>query len=44
MYEPLIFCPLYCKMMHLKAKREFTLLVSSNSDFVSASVYLNQDS
>ena len=42
MYEPLIFCPLYCKMMHLKAKREFTLLVSSNSDFVSANVVLNQ--
>ena len=42
MHEPLIFCPLYCKIMHLKAKREFTILVSSNSDFVSANVILNQ--
>ena len=36
MQEPLIFGPLYCKIMHLKAKRKFTLLVVSNSDFVSA--------
>ena len=42
MQEPLIFCPLYCKIMHLKAKRKFTLLVASNSDFVSANVILNQ--
>ena len=42
MQEPLIFCPLYCKIMHLKAKREFTLLVASYSDFVSANVILNQ--
>ena len=42
MHEPLNFCPLYCKIMHLKAKREFTILVSSNSDFVSANVILNQ--
>ena len=44
MQEPLISCPLYCKMMHLKAKRKFTLLVASNSVFVSANnVILIQD-
>ena len=42
MQEPLISCPLYYKIMHLKAKRKFTLLVASNSDFVSANVILNQ--
>ena len=42
MQEPLIFCPLYCKIIHLKAKRKFTLLVASNSDFVSANVIQNQ--
>ena len=31
-----------CKIMHLKTKRKFTLLVASNSDFVSANVILNQ--
>ena len=44
MQEPLISCPLYYKIMHLKAKRKFTLLVASNSDFVSANVILNQHS
>ena len=39
MQEPLIFCPLYYEIMHLKTKRKFTLLVASNSDFVSANVY-----
>ena len=40
--ELLIFCPLYCKIMHLlKAKRKFSLLVASNSDFASANVILN---
>ena len=43
MQEPLIIGPLYCKIMHLKAKRKFTLLVASNSDFVSANVILNQE-
>ena len=42
MQEPLIFCPLYYKIMHLKTKRKFTLLVASNSDFVSANVIQNQ--
>ena len=42
MQEPLIFCPLNCKIIHLKAKRKFTLLVASNSDFVSANVIQNQ--
>ena len=42
MQEPLIFCPLYYEIMHLKTKRKFTLLVASNSDFVSANVILNQ--
>ena len=42
MREPLISCLLYCEIMHLKAKRKFTLLVASNSDFVSANVILNQ--
>ena len=42
MQEPLIFCPLHCKIIHLKAKRKFTLLVASNSDFVSANVMQNQ--
>ena len=36
------FFPLYCKIMHLKTKRKFTLLVASNSDFVSANVIQNQ--
>ena len=40
MQEPLIFCPLYYEIMHLKTKRKFTLLVVSNSDFVSANVIL----
>ena len=42
MQEPLIFFPLNCKMMHLEAKRRFTPLVASNSDFVFANVILNQ--
>ena len=42
MQEPLIFCPLYCKIMHLKTMRKFALLVVSNSVFVSANVILNQ--
>ena len=41
MRKPLISCLLYCEIMHLKAKRKFTLLVASNSDFVSANVTLN---
>ena len=28
MQEPLIFCPLDCKTIHLKVKRKFTLLVA----------------
>ena len=36
------FYPLYCKMLHLKTKRNFTLLVASSSDFVSGIVILNQ--
>ena len=42
MQEPLIFCPLYCEIIHLKATRKFTLLVASNSDFLSANVIQNQ--
>ena len=42
MQEPLIFCPLYYEIMHLKTKRKFTPLVAFNSDFVSANVILNQ--
>ena len=44
MQEPLFFCPLYCKVVHLKTKRKFTLLVASDSDFVSANVILSQHS
>ena len=33
-----IFYPLYCKILHLKAKRNFTLLLASSADFVSAIV------
>ena len=36
------FYPFYCKILHLKAKRNFTLLVASSADFVSAIVILNQ--
>ena len=43
MREPLIFCPLYCKIMRLKAERSCKILVASNSEFVSANVILNQD-
>ena len=42
MQEPLILYPLYCKIMHLKAKTKFMHLVASNSDFVSTDVILNQ--
>ena len=42
MQEPLIVFPLNCKIMHLEAKRRFTPLVASNSDFVFANVILNQ--
>ena len=38
----IFFYSLYCKILHLKAKRNFTLLVASSSDFVSAIVILNQ--
>ena len=41
MQEP-FFYPLYCKILHLKAKSNFTLLVASSSDFVSAIIILNQ--
>ena len=34
--------PLDGRILHLKAKRNFTLLVASSSDFVSAIVILNQ--
>ena len=42
MQETLIFCPLCCKIMHLKANRKFTFMAASNSDFVSAYVILNK--
>ena len=42
MQQLLIFCPLYCQIMHLKAKRKCTVLVASNSDVVPANVITNQ--
>lgn len=39
--EP-FFYPSYCKIIHLKANRNFTLLVSSSLDFVCAYLMLNQ--
>ena len=34
----IFFYSLYCEILHLKAKRNFTLLVASSSDFVSTIV------
>ena len=41
--EPFFFIPNIVKILHLKAKRNFTLLVASSSDFFSAIVILNQN-